>query len=167
VEYRERYPAEFAKFTAADVDKPTDNAKKVTAEYDNSVLYTDFILDEIFKRFEDKNALIIYISDHGEEVFENGNDYAGHTPEEKGNRSTIEIPMIVWTSEKFREMYPEKISALKNAENNPYRTDLIIHTILDLMDIQTESFNPTKSIVNEKFDKFRIRIYNNKPYIRD
>ena len=61
-------------------------------------------------------------------------------------------------------MYPEKIDVLKNAADNPYRTDLIIHTVLDLMDIQTESFDATKSIVNEKFDKFRPRIYNNKPY---
>lgn len=167
VEYRERYPAEFAKFTAADENKISDESKKVTAEYDNSILYTDFILNEIFKRFEDKNALIIYISDHGQEVYESGKNNAGTTPEEDESRSMIEIPMLVWTSQKFREMYPEKISALKNAENNHYRTDLLIHTILDLMDIQTESFNPTKSIINEKFDKFRIRIYNNKPYIRD
>lgn len=173
IEYIERYPAEFTKFTAADETQLGDDeklpaeAKKVAAAYDNAILYTDYILDEIFKRFEDKNAVIIYISDHGEEVYENGSVMTGHTPEEIGNRSVIEIPMIIWTSDKFREMYPEKITALKNAENNPYRTDLIIHTILDLMDIQTESFDPTKSIINEKFDKFRVRIYNNKPYNRD
>lgn len=165
--YQERYPEKFAKFTATDENKNTDESKKVSAEYDNSILYTDYILDEIFKRFEDKNALIIYISDHGQEVFEGEKNIAGSMPEETESRGMIEIPMLVWTSQKFREMYPEKISALKNAENYPYRTDLLIHTILDLMDIQTESFNPTKSIINEKFDKFRIRIYNNKPYTRD
>lgn len=162
--YIERYPQNFSKFTAADEDKPDDLSKKITAEYDNAILYTDFILDEIFKRFEDKNALIIYISDHGEEVFEDGKNFAGHSPENLGNRSMIEIPMLVWTSKSFREMYPEKIAALKNSADNPYRTDLIIHTILDLMDIQTENFDAAKSIVNEKFDKNRPRIYNNKPY---
>ena len=171
--YQERYPAEFAKFTAADETQfdnqknlPAD-AKKISAEYDNSILYTDFILEEIYKRFEDKNALIIYISDHGEEIYENGSGMAGHTPEENGNRSVIEIPLLIWTSKSFREMYPEKIDALKNSCDNPYRTDLIIHTILDLMDIQTESFDATKSIVNKNFDKFRIRIYNNKPYVKN
>ena len=158
------YPAEFEKFTAADEDKTTEKAKEITAEYDNSVLYNDFVMDEIFKRFEDKNALIIYISDHGQEICENGSNFAGHSDEKFENRSMIEIPMLIWTSKSFREMYPEKIDALKNSVDNPYRTDLIIHTILDLMDIQTESFDATKSIVNEKFDKFRPRIYNNKPY---
>ena len=123
-------------------------------------------MNEIYKLFEDKNALIIYISDHGEEVFENGSEIASHTPEINGSRSVIEIPMLIWTSKSFREMYPEKIAALKNSADYSYRTDLIIHTILDLMDIQTENFDATKSIVNEKFDKSRIRIYNGKPYIR-
>mgnify|MGYP002624646671 CR=1 FL=1 len=164
--YRDRYPAEFEKFTADDENKSTDEMKKITAEYDNSILYTDFILDEIFKRFEDKNALVIYFSDHGQEIYENDNNFAGPTPEENGSRSMIEIPFIIWTSKSFREMYPEKVAALKNSADNPYRTDFLIHTILDLMDIQTENFDATKSIVNEKFDKFRLRIYNNKPYIR-
>ncbi len=167
VVYNERYPAEFSKFTAADEDKPTETAKQAAAEYDNAILYTDFILDEIFKRFEDKNALIIYISDHGEEVYENGRNFAGHSVEEIGNLSMIETPMLVWTSKSFREMYPEKITALKNSADNPYRTDFLIHTILDLMDIQTENFDATKSIVNEKFDKFRIRIYNGKTYTKN
>ena len=162
--YVERYPKEFSKFTAADEDKPNDFAKQITAEYDNAILYNDFILDEIFKRFENKNALIFYISDHGQEIFENGNNFVGHSDENLGSLGMIEIPFFIWTSQKFRENYPEKIAALKNSEDNPYRTDLIIHTILDLMDIQTENFDAAKSIVNEKFDKNRPRIYNNKAY---
>ena len=158
--YNKRYPAEFVKFTAEDETL----SKKIIAQYDNSILYTDYILDEIFKRFEDKNALIIYISDHGQEIFENEKNFAGHSAENVGSLGMIEIPFLIWTSQKFRENYPKKISALKNSADNPYRTDLIIYTILDLMDIHTENFDAAKSIVNEKFDKNRPRIYNNKPY---
>lgn len=165
--YNERYPADFEKFTAADEDKPDEKAKKFTAEYDNSILYNDFIMNEIFKRFEDKNALIIYISDHGEEVFENGKDFSGHSWEGLGNRSMIEIPMLIWTSKTFNELYPEKISALKNSVDKPYRADLIPHMILDLTDIRTESFNSAKSIVNEIFDTSFERIYNGKPYTKN
>ena len=67
--YNERYPAEFEKFSAADEDKPEELWRQGTAEYDNAVLYNDFIVDEIIRRFEDKNAVLIYISDHGEEEF--------------------------------------------------------------------------------------------------
>lgn len=165
--YDARYPKEFEKFTTADEDKPTESQKQMTSEYDNSILYNDYILDEIFKRFEDKNALIIYISDHGEEVFEDGKDFSGHSLEELGNRSVIEIPMLIWTSKSFNELYPEKISALKNSVDKPYRTDLIIHTVLDLMDIRTESFNAAKSIVNKNFDTSFKRIYNGQIYTKN
>ena len=30
---------------------------QVRAEYDNAVLYNDFVVNEIIKRFEDKNAI--------------------------------------------------------------------------------------------------------------
>ena len=164
--YRERYPAEFSKFTPDDEDKPTLEGKKITAEYDNAVLYNDFIINEIIRRFEDKNAVIIYISDHGQEVFENGREFAGHSMEESGNRSMIEIPAIIWCSQKFRQSYPEKISALNAALDRPYRTDYLIHTLLDLLDIRTTSFDPTKSILNAEFDSSRPRIYNGEPYVK-
>lgn len=164
--FKNRYTEEFAKFTTADENKPTEQGNQITAEYDNSVLYNDFVVDEIIKRFEDKDALIIYISDHGEEVFDNEREFAGHSLEDKGNRSMIEIPCIVWASETFRANNSDKISALSKSLENPYRTDLIIHAVLDLMGIQTESFDATKSILNEKFIP-RERIYNEQPYTKN
>lgn len=164
-EYIERYPADFAKFSASDEEKPVESWRKGTAEYDNAVLYNDFIVNEIIRRFEDKNAVLIYISDHGEEVYD-GRDFAWHSVEEEGNVHMIEIPAIVWTSEKFRKSYPEKVFSLKNAVDRPYRTDFLIHTLLDLMDIRTTSFDATKSVINEKFDSSRPRIYNGAPYTK-
>ena len=164
--YNERYPADFAKFTATDEDKPTDAGRKIAAAYDNAVLYNDFIINEIIKRFEDKDAAIIYISDHGEEIFEDGREFSGHSPEDRGNRSMIEIPALIWLSQKFRESHPEKISALAAAVDKPYRTDFFIHALLELLDIRTTSFDPTKSILNADFDSTRPRIYNGEPYVK-
>lgn len=162
--YRERYPAEFEKFSAADEDKPEESWRQVTAEYDNAVLYNDFIVDEIIRRFENKNAVLIYISDHGEEVYE-GRDFIGHSVETAGNVHMIEIPALVWASKSFRERYPEKISALTAALDRPYRTDYLIHALLDFMDIRTTSFDATKSIINKNFEE-RPRIYNGVPYTK-
>ncbi|MBQ6005246.1 MAG: sulfatase-like hydrolase/transferase [Selenomonadaceae bacterium] len=130
-------------------------------------MYNDFIVNEIIRRFEEKDAVIIYISDHGEEVFENGREFAGHSMEESGNRNMIEIPAIIWASKKFRQSYPEKISALNAALDRPYRTDYLIHALLDLLDIRTTSFEPEKSILNARFDSSLPRIYNQQPYIKD
>lgn len=163
--YSERYPAEFEKFSATDEDKPKDSWRRGTAKYDNAVLYNDFVVDEIIRRFENKNAVVIYISDHGEEVYD-GRDFAWHSVEEFGNVHMIEILALVWASKSFRERYPEKISALNAAVDKPYRTDYLIHALLDLMDIRTTSFDATKSIINADFDSTRSRIYNGKPYVK-
>ncbi len=161
-QYIERYPPEFSKFKAEDEDRPEESWRQKVAEYDNATLYNDFILDEIIKRFENKNAVVIYISDHGEEIYE-GRDFAGHSFEPVGNLNMIEIPMFVWTSKIFRETYPEKVEQIKSAVDRPYRTDYLIHAILDLADIHTTSYDPTKSIWNKNFEP-RPRIYNDKPY---
>ena len=146
--YSERYPSDFEKFSATDIDKPYEHWRKVTAEYDNAVLYNDFIVDEIIRRFEDKNAVLIYISDHGDEVFE-GRDFFGHSYEELGNVHAIEIPALVWASKEFRERYPEKISAIEAAVDRPYRTDYLIHAVLDLGTVGKLKMNNRRSEQNE------------------
>ncbi len=42
----------------------------------------------------------------------------------------------------------------------------MIHALLELMDIRTTSFDATKSIINDKFDATRPRLYNGKPYAK-
>ena len=53
MDYSLRYPEGFGKFSEADVKaKLTSDQKKVVAYYDNSVLYNDFVINEIFKIFK-------------------------------------------------------------------------------------------------------------------
>ena len=82
----------------------------------------------------------------------------------------IEIPVIVWGSEKFKEKYPEKWAALQRAVDRPYMTDDMIHTILDIADIYTDDYRPEKSLINPEFDASRRRIFSGLDYdteIRD
>ena len=76
----------------------------------------------------------------------------------------IEVPVIMWASDKFKAKYPEKWAAVQASVNRPYMTDDMIHTVLDLSDIHTAEFDPAKSIVNDKFDASRKRIFNDLDY---
>ena len=163
--YKSRYPAEFATFQAEEEDKPSEKGRQMTAEYDNAVLYNDYIVDEIIQRFADKDAVVIYISDHGEEVFD-GREFAGHSDEGTENRHMVEIPMLVWASEQFRQRRPDKFAAIKVADDRPYQTDDMIHTLLGLMDIKTTSYDETKNLFSANFDASRPRLYNEKPYVK-
>ena len=157
-----KYPKEFNRFTPDDETDGKEKWKQIRAEYDNAVLYNDYVMDEIIKRFTDKDAVVIYISDHGEEVCD-GQDFFGHSVESKGNRHMVEIPFVIWGSELFRQKRPALWAQIKLAEHRPFRTDNIIHLFLDMMRIQTKSYDARKSVINSEFVETE-RIYNKKPY---
>ena len=164
--YYNRFPYNFYKFTKDDIhlDVP-DQKKEVVAQYDDAIYYNDYIVSSIIDKFRDSETLVIYVPDHGEAVYDDGG-FAGHI-EENPNRHMIEIPVIMWASDKFKAKYPEKWAAIQSAVNRPYMTDDMIHTVLDLSDIQTSDFDPAKSIVNAKFDASRPRIFNDMDYDKD
>jgi len=146
VTYSDRYPSEFDVFHADDEQfgYPSAAAQKLRAEYDNTVLYNDYIINEIIKRFEDKDAIVIYMSDHGEEVYDERN-FFGHI-KDGGTHWMLEIPMVVWTSQSFRRNHPERIAAMKRATDRPYINDDMIHSLLDLLQIETTEYQVEKSI---------------------
>lgn len=160
--YRARYPAEFEIFKAADEPATEPLHRDYQAAYDNAVLYNDFVIDEIIKRFEDKDAIIIYMSDHGEDVLEDGL-HLGHYP--FGGARQFEIPMIVWLSEAFKANHPDLERRIRAAKDLPFMTDDMIHALLDLMAIETEDFDSRRSLFSKDFDATRKRIYQGREYV--
>lgn len=155
--YHKRYTQEFEKFSADDeggFNGLTYSQKDIRAKYDNAILYNDFVIDEIIKRFENKNAIVIYIPDHGEEIYDTRN-FQGHF---EGIKSCVEIPFIIWLSQEFRTEYPELEARISQSVNRPYMTDDIIHTILDIMSIETSDYDPAKSVINPLYNSKRKRI---------
>jgi heptose-I-phosphate ethanolaminephosphotransferase len=132
------------------------------AQYANAIYYNDYIVSGIIDKFREQEALVIYLPDHGETIYDNSN-FAGHV-EENPNRYMLEVPMIIWASDLFKVKYPEKWRQIQAAVNKPYMTDDMIHTVLDLVDIKTSEFDPAKSIINAKFDAGRKRMIQGRDY---
>lgn len=150
--YGERYPTGFGVFKAVSADEQ----KRKRALYDNAILYNDYVLSEIFKRFSSSDSIVIYLSDHGEEIYEI-DDFIGHG-DSRLTRFTCEIPMIIYVSDIFIQKHPKVYERLKNSIHRPYMSDDLIHTILDIAGIESEEFDPTRSIINDKFNDKRKRI---------
>ena len=162
--YYNRYPYSFHKFTGEDIRlEIAMRFRDIVAQYDNALYYNDYVVSEIIDRFRDKEALVVYVPDHGEAVYDEGGSIAGHL-EENPDRHMIEIPVIFWASKTFRDKYPEKWEAIEEAADRPYRTDDMIHTMLELADIKTSEWNSRKSIVNDDFDTARPRFFGNENY---
>ena len=144
--YTNRYPTEFNKFSINDIAKDISNEKKRTiAEYDNSVLYNDFVCDQIIQRFQNKDAIVFSFPDHGEEVYDTRNmcGHGLHNP----SSPMQEIPFLIWTSEMFKRKHPNIVEQMKNATNKPFNTANIIHTIMDICGIQTKDYEIQKSLL--------------------
>lgn len=151
--YSKRYPKNFEIF---------QNNNKIISQYDNAVLYNDYVVNKIISKFKDEEVIILYISDHGEEVYD-FRDFSGHA-ENKPSRYMVEIPFLIYVSDKFKENYPEIILKIKNSLDRPYMTDDLIHTILDISKIETIEYDETRSVINDNFNLSRKRIFSGKDY---
>ncbi len=69
---RFRFPESFALFSAKDIRRKELNEvqRQKVADYDNAVLYNDKVMNDIIKCFEQQDAVLIYFSDHGEQIYD-------------------------------------------------------------------------------------------------
>lgn len=150
--YEQRYPKEFAKFNPLCNSDTSFDALDCAANnsliniYDNSIYYTDYVINEVISQLKDKNALFIYASDHGDSLGEN--DRYGH-----GNMQIDEqrqIPFFVWMSDKFINNNPNKLAALKQNKAKAISHDFIFHSLLDCASIEGEIIDKDLSLCNYK-----------------
>ncbi|WP_242613034.1 phosphoethanolamine transferase [Helicobacter pylori] len=156
--YADRFPKSFAKFKPNDLDfsnlhASSDRDKQIVTDYVNSLYYNDAVLNEIFNLFKDKDAIVFYLSDHAQDMFESGPTY-GH----RCSKAGLEIPFMIYVSDIFKEKHPEKVKLIKNALNKPFMSDDLIHSLLPLVGIHTKDEVESKNLFSPKFDAQRKRI---------
>lgn len=158
--YAKRYPKEFAKFSSQDVKKNVkEEHKESIAEYYNSVFYVDFIIDEVFKRFKNDDSLIIYISDHGEILKDSKrHKIFGHGV---NDGKVAQIPFVFLYSDIFKEKHSDLLNRLEMAKDLPFMSDDLAHLLCDIAGIEIDVYEPSRSPINEKYNKFRIRMFAN------
>ncbi|WP_233702243.1 alkaline phosphatase family protein [Helicobacter felis] len=76
-------------------------------------------IKEIFNLFKDKNAIILYLSDHGQDMFR-----SGHVFVHKCSNYGVEVPFAVYVTDKFKQSYPQKVKAIAQAVNKPFMIDV-------------------------------------------
>ena len=165
--YSNRYPKTFAHFKPSDYSNLTDSQKEIVAHYDNATLYNDYVIEQIIKSVENKDCIVVYISDHGEELYELDN-YTGHGNAALRDDPTyqIKVPLFIWTSEQFNTKHSDKAQRIKDSADKPILTTDLSHFLLDVADINTKSFNPEQSFINDHY-KCDQRIILNTIYFED
>ena len=150
IRYHDRYPDRFNRFKASDIkeDNFKDHQKALLAEYLNTVCYTDYFINEIISRFNDKDAILFYVSDHGEEMWQAG--FQGHGPTNV-SQYMVDIPFLIWVSDTYKEKRPDNVQRIKDAVNKPFMTDNLAQVMIDLASIETKQYDSTKSVVNPSY----------------
>ncbi|MDD3053376.1 MAG: phosphoethanolamine transferase, partial [Endomicrobiaceae bacterium] len=140
--YRDRYPKQFNIF------KEDKNWRTQTvAEYDNSILYTDYILKKIIDILMQKKELsyMLYFADHGEDVYEDEKSTFAHA-DFIGTRHMYEIPFVLWLSDKYKKDRTDIIEEIEKGKNKPYNIQHMIHTITELSNLDSPDIDKTKSL---------------------
>lgn len=152
-DYSARYPKEFSTFTP---DSYTNISKKSRAEmlnaYDNTILYTDYILSSIISVLKDTNAssALIYCSDHAEDIMDDDRNRFLHASPNP-TFYQLRIPFVLWMSDKYKEYNPIKKRNLDKNKDAAISTNVVFHTMLDMANIFTPSLDESKSLVNMYF----------------
>ena len=150
--YADKYPKEFEVFkpAAENVEEGEKNIGKLVNAYDNTIIYTDFLLDGLIntlRTMTDWNSAMIFISDHGESLGENKMFMHG-LPMRLAPKVQYEIPFLVWTSPNFREYKPTATSADAAAGELPavLEQHYIFHSVLNLLSIHSPAYNEAYNI---------------------
>ena len=137
--YADKYPMEYEVYkpVARNVEEGEKNVGLLVNAYDNTIRYTDFLLDNLIstlRAMTDWKSAMIFISDHGESLGENKMFMHG-LPMKLAPKEQYEIPFLVWTSENFRS-YKTKDELPAVLEQH-----YIFHSVLNILSIDSPAYN--------------------------
>lgn len=161
--YSNRYPEKFRKFTPEDYDRKwTPEQRTMIAHYDNANYYNDYVMAELIKKFKDTNSILIYFSDHGEEVFEL-TDYMGHGGSMNSNKPEYQlaVPFMVWMSKQYIASNNHIAERIIQTADTPMITSDVAHMIMDVAGISTPDYVPARSVLNPAYNRSKHRIVMN------
>lgn len=157
----ERYPhvEPFNRFSAVDYPQSTSyldiNHRQLIAHWDNATLYNDSVVAHIIDTYRDKNAVMVYFSDHGEEVYDYRDCYGRHEPERKRvaewAHCVFDVPFFVWCSDEYKRRHPDIVKRIIRATGRRYSTDLVSNTIISLVGIRTPYYRDRHDVLSDAY----------------
>lgn len=160
-EYSLRYPQESASFTAEDyqVRGMGKEATTTVMHYDNATHYNDLVLDSILNVYRDQEAIVLFVADHGEEVYDetpvHGRLFG--PPTSATARQEFQVPMWIWCSKRYRDEHPSVVLAIAGNSTKPFITSDLSHLLLHLAGIKCKAFDNQRDILYHDYQvKSRI-----------
>lgn len=153
-----RYPEndENAIYTSDSIQRNdlNDYQRQYIAEYDNATRYNDHVIGSIIQYYTQRNAVILYLSDHGDEVYDY-RDVVGRTHEPVKQKQALkyqyEIPMVLWCSDQFIQRHPNTMQNIRKAILRPFSSDNVPQLLMGLSNIHSSFYEPKKDILSNQY----------------
>ena len=149
--YYKRYPKQFEQFTPTCRTNQLEDCsqEEIINAYDNALLYTDYFLSEIIgflrKYDTDHRTAMIYLSDHGESLGENG-VYLHGLPYMIAPDAQKHIGAVMWFGERTREHL--NLDVLEQKKDREFSHDNLFHTLLGFFAVKTDVYEKELDILN-------------------
>lgn len=163
--YRERYSTNEGLFLPDNFKSASPRwRKELINAYDNTIVATSRLIGTMIKMADAQDccSTLLYTSDHGEDIFDDGSKrflHASAVP----SYYQLHVPMLLWTSREFREMFPDKSSAIiKNKNRFISSSSACFHTMLDCANIQTPFLRTENAISSVTYLPPRALFINDK-----
>ena len=142
-QYFKKYPPNFEVFqpVCKTVDQQKCTRQELVNAYDNSIIYTDYVLSEVIKLLKTLkgiDSVMLYVSDHGESLGEYGL-YLHGTPFTIAPDFQKKVPFIVWMSDSFvqhRGLTDRSINTLGS-----YSHDYIFHSVMGALGLRSDAYD--------------------------
>ena len=152
--YYQRYPEAYRQFTpTCDTNQIQDcDHQALMNTYDNTILYTDSVvsktIDALKARQTTMNTALIYLSDHGESLGENGL-YLHGTPYMLAPTQQTHIPFMFWLSPDYVNNYSINEPCLRDrAAKTEVSQDNLFSTVLGMMNIKSAVYHPQMDLIS-------------------
>jgi lipid A ethanolaminephosphotransferase len=139
--YSKKYPPQFENFKPVcnSVDLGNCTQTELINAYDNTIIYTDYILHELIeelKQIPEYKSSMIFVSDHGESLGEK-NLYMHGMPKSIAPQEQYEIPFLVWLSDNSNR----QVKSLPELTQNH-----VFHSVLNFLGMQSSVYDENMNI---------------------
>nr|WP_298718717.1 phosphoethanolamine--lipid A transferase [uncultured Steroidobacter sp.] len=144
--YSERYPPQFERFQPACRSNQLQHCtqQEITNAYDNTIAYTDHVLASQIRMLRQVSShldsVLIYVSDHGESLGENG-IYLHGMPYAFAPAAQRHVPMLIWTSEGYVRRTQLRADCLRTEASLPVSHDFFYHTVLGAAQLRNQAYD--------------------------
>lgn len=143
-------------FTPEDINAPQLDCrqKQLVADYDNATIYNDSVVAHIIDSWRDSPTILLYFSDHGEDLPDLGS-VGGRVTANPDDKAWLlrqyHIPFMVWMSDSFAGRYPGVAERIRRASGRPAMLDKLGYMILGLTGVRTPYYDATRDVLDSAY----------------